>query len=84
MSGGELTSIALSSFYLSAFIVVGIDRGKRKELGFTMTPDELNSAIVTFMANLNIDDSRANETASVVTDSIVPVSYTHLDVYKRQ
>lgn len=80
MSGGELTSIASSNFYLSAFIAIGIDRGKRKELGFTMTPDELNSAIVTFIANLNIDDSKANEAASVVTDSIVHRSIKLLEV----
>lgn len=45
-----------------------------------MTPDELNSAVVTFMANLNIDDSKANETASTVTDSIVHRSIKLLEV----
>ncbi|CAI4064430.1 Met18p SKDI_09G0420 [Saccharomyces kudriavzevii IFO 1802] len=45
-----------------------------------MTPDDLNSAIVTFMANLNIDDSKANETAAVVTESIVDRSIKLLEV----
>ncbi|KOG98776.1 Met18p [Saccharomyces eubayanus] len=45
-----------------------------------MTPDELNSAIVTFMANLNIDDSKANDTATVVTESIVHRSTKLLEV----
>ena len=45
-----------------------------------MTPDKLNSAIVTFMANLNIDESRANEAALVVSESIVHRSVKLLEV----